>query len=239
MGSVHSGMTTPLNEKGYQELAKSKSDGAMCVFIERVLWKELGSEVTNRGDLAGFAPYYSGSKQVQSYQALLSELKTVKWVQQSKPKSGYHCEPDQWKPDVLCDGIKAEERADWLVKEMGMTRDQARGKVIEEFPKNFPASKGGHKPAGGASSGKWNPMADCDGAKAQDRVKWLKDNEGMTEQAAQAKVMSEFPVVFRWNPEAMCGDSRAKDRADWLMQNQGMNEKQAKEKIMAEFPGMF
>jgi hypothetical protein len=42
----------------------------------------------------------------------------------------------------------------------------------------------------------WNPNAICDGSPAHERAAWLVQNEGMTQHAAQQKVMSEFPSQF-------------------------------------------
>eukprot|EP00435_Cladocopium_sp_Y103_P019587 s1116_g4.t1 len=42
----------------------------------------------------------------------------------------------------------------------------------------------------------WRGDANCDGAPAQNRAKWLMENKGMNEAEAQGQVMSEFPSVF-------------------------------------------
>lgn len=45
-----------------------------------------------------------------------------------------------WPRVVVCDGIPAEERAEWLVKNNSMTRDAAKLQVMREFPNHFLAS---------------------------------------------------------------------------------------------------
>ena len=39
--------------------------------------------------------------------------------------------------EAMCDGKRAEERANWLVQNQGMTSDAARRKVMDEFPRMF------------------------------------------------------------------------------------------------------
>jgi len=93
----------------------------------------------------------------------------------------------------------------------------------------------------------WNPNALCDGSIASERAAWLVSNEGMSQIAAQQKVMCEFPAHFGgidmaipfWNPAALCDGILADERADWLMQNEGMSELAAQDKVMREFPLQF
>merc|ERR1712107_833342 len=68
----------------------------------------------------------------------------------------------------------------------------------------------------------WNPEAECDGARAADRMQWLVDNQGLSLEDAQAQVMQEFPFAFHpgfdwWAPDASCDGSSAEERAQWLM----------------------
>lgn len=42
----------------------------------------------------------------------------------------------------------------------------------------------------------WNPDAQCDGHPASARAKWCMDTCGLTEEAAQERVMNEFPATF-------------------------------------------
>merc|ERR1719491_2208581 len=71
----------------------------------------------------------------------------------------------------------------------------------------------------------WNPNAYCDGVRAEERVLWLQQNEGMTADAARIKVMREFPAALVgggavagpvFNPNAMCDGIRAEERVLWL-----------------------
>jgi hypothetical protein len=42
-----------------------------------------------------------------------------------------------WNPDAMCDGVRAEERMQWLVDNKGMSADDAKSKVKSEFPAIF------------------------------------------------------------------------------------------------------
>jgi len=95
-----------------------------------------------------------------------------------------------------------------------------------------------------APQGLWNPEADCDGARAEDRVQWLVDNRDMSPEDARAQVLGEFPFAFQsgfdwWNPDADCDGSSAEDRAQWLMENEGFSQTAAKIKVKTEFPSVF
>jgi len=64
----------------------------------------------------------------------------------------------------------------------------------------------------------WNPDALCDGSTASERAQWLVSNEGISQIAAQQKVMMEFPALFGgidvatcWNPVVLCDGSLAGD----------------------------
>ncbi|CAE7230043.1 unnamed protein product [Symbiodinium natans] len=80
-------------------------------------------------------------------------------------------------------------------------------------------------------------------SKASARAQWLVENQGLDKEAAQQRIMKEFPSVFGaprgWNPDEDCAGTRAEDRALWLMQNQGMNREDAQRKVMDEFPQLF
>merc|ERR1712113_1042643 len=64
--------------------------------------------------------------------------------------------------------------------------------------------------------GMWNPNANCDGKRAEERAIWLQQNQGMAPMAAQQQVMREFPAQFgggmmgggMWNPNAVCDGKR-------------------------------
>jgi hypothetical protein len=62
-----------LTEEGYQFVASMKDDKEMLAYINRVLTSE-GRVSTSPGDLSGLVPFYSGTKSVQSLNALKSEL---------------------------------------------------------------------------------------------------------------------------------------------------------------------
>jgi len=72
-----------------------------------------------------------------------------------------------------------------LVENHGMSWEDARARVMQEFPFAFHA---------GFSW--WCPDADCDGIPAEDRVQWLMENEGFSRTAAKIKVRSEFPSAL-------------------------------------------
>jgi len=42
-----------------------------------------------------------------------------------------------WNPNAMCDGIRAEERCQWLQRERGMAGQQAQQQVMSEFPGAF------------------------------------------------------------------------------------------------------
>lgn len=93
--------------------------------------------------------------------------------------------------------------------------------------------------------GEWDPVADCDGISAEDRMRWLLQEKGMSAQQAKEQVMSEFPFLFarqvdtRWNPQLFCGEYTAEQRQQWLMKEKGMASHSAKEQVMVEFPQVF
>jgi hypothetical protein len=171
-----------------------------------------------------------------------------------------------WNGNAMCDGIRAEERVLYLMKE-GKSDTHAREQVMREFPAQF-GGGGGFAPAGGCGQ-MYNPNAMCDGKRAEERVEWLQQNEGMSMHAARERVMREFPGQFGgggfapamgvpamgggygggghhghhgggvWNPNAMCDGSRAEERAKWLHENKGMSMHHAQKQVMEEFPGSF
>eukprot|EP00971_Amphidinium_carterae_P304618 6053410-Amphidinium_carterae.1 len=73
------GLTAPLTEEGYQRVAGLKNDAEMSLYIHRVA-ASLGRKVTNVGDLNGFAPYFSGTSQVQNLAKLREELAVKPFV---------------------------------------------------------------------------------------------------------------------------------------------------------------
>jgi len=79
------------------------------------------------------------------------------------------------------------------MKNENMSMMIAQQKVMSEFPSQF--QKFGMPGVGAAPN--WNPNAMCDGSRAEARVDWLVQNQGMTPFAAQHKIMSEFPAQFQ------------------------------------------
>jgi len=161
---------------------------------------------------------------------------------------GYGGSP-QWNPNAMCDGSRAEERANWLQQNKGMTMHAARQQIMKEFSAQFGAPAAAAMPfappVAAVSLGGWNPNAQCDGVRAEERVLYLQQKEGMTVDAARQKVMREFPAQFAgvagpvWNPNAMCDGKRAEERATWLQQNQGLSMDAARNQIIREFPAQF
>jgi len=81
-----------LNEQGHLEIAATRSDADMAIFIERVVSK-LGGVITNKDRLQWFAQYYSGRTGVQAYHRLLNELRQLakmpnQWVRLPPPEAG-------------------------------------------------------------------------------------------------------------------------------------------------------
>mmetsp|Transcript_69897 Transcript_69897/g.167783 ORF Transcript_69897/g.167783 Transcript_69897/m.167783 type:complete len:218 (+) Transcript_69897:115-768(+) len=216
MGNGQAGSMAPLSEMGYQELAKLRNDEEMAIFCERILARD-GKVVTNRGDLTGFVPFYSGTKSVQSFEALANELKSVPWTTSHVGGGG------RWDESVLLEGNSAGDRKKWLMANKHLSEAAAIQQVMGEYPRAFA----------------YDPDANCDGLAAKERVTWLKDNQGLSESAAKAQVMREFPTVFRWLPDTDCSGVRAEDRALWLERNAGKSKADARAQVMADFPGAF
>merc|ERR1719321_518084 len=144
----------------------------------------------------------------------------------------------RWNPDVICQGKKAEDRAQWLMSKKGLKNQPARWQVMAEFPPLFPKPR----------VSEWHGALLCEDKTADERVQWLMANQKMTESKAQRKVMDEFPHVFsawsqQWNPGTLCGDDRtshpADARARWVAENRGVKLETAREIIMMEFPWNF
>merc|ERR1712048_813340 len=111
---------------------------------------------------------------------------------------------------------------------------------------------GGMMDGGIMGGGMWNPNANCDGRRAEERAIWLQQNQGLAPMGAQQQVMQEFPAQFgggmmgggmggggMWNPNAICDGMRAEERAIWLQQNQGLAPMAAQQQVMREFPAEF
>jgi len=70
------GTMAKLSSAGYKLVAASGSRVQMYNFVKRVLAQE-NLVVENEGDLQGMLPYYSGECRVQSYHALVKELRAA------------------------------------------------------------------------------------------------------------------------------------------------------------------
>lgn len=70
------GTMATLNSAGYKLVAASKSRVQMYSFVKRVLAQE-DLVVINEGDLQGLLPYYDGECKIQSYNALVKELRAA------------------------------------------------------------------------------------------------------------------------------------------------------------------
>merc|ERR1719401_1789534 len=85
----------------------------------------------------------------------------------------------KWNGHALCDGKRADDRAKWLVENEGMTVMNARNMVMNQFPQQFGGGGGGTQSlmVSAPEGAKWNGHALCDGKRADDRAKWLQENE--------------------------------------------------------------
>jgi len=106
-----------------------------------------------------------------------------------------------WNPHAMCDGSRAQDRAEWLMKNQGMSAMIAQQKIMSEFPNQFQSF--GMPGVGNAPN--WNPNVMCDGSRAEARVDWLVQNQDMIPFAAQQKIMSEFPQQFGMGSTGMRG----------------------------------
>ncbi|CAK9043376.1 unnamed protein product [Durusdinium trenchii] len=95
-----------------------------------------------------------------------------------------------WRPDAVCDGLLAKDRAQWLVGQ-GRTLPDAQQEVMREFPGVFHLRQ------------RWDGQASCDGASAEERAAWLVANQQMDQEAARKKVMQEFPKQFTFEEAAV------------------------------------
>eukprot|EP00928_Gymnodinium_smaydae_P053412 TRINITY_DN37402_c0_g1_i1.p1 TRINITY_DN37402_c0_g1~~TRINITY_DN37402_c0_g1_i1.p1 ORF type:complete len:637 (+),score=101.93 TRINITY_DN37402_c0_g1_i1:22-1932(+) len=67
------GGTAPLSEQGYRAVVRLRDDFQMGNFVRRTA-ASLGLYVADEGRMAGLLPFYSGTKAVQSFASLRSEL---------------------------------------------------------------------------------------------------------------------------------------------------------------------
>jgi len=155
-----------------------------------------------------------------------------------RPRAASEYHGQQWNADEICDGKRAEDRAQWCVKELGLSLEDAQERVMGEFPNKFVM--------------RWDPDVVCDGQKASARAEWLKENRGMSDHEAQDRVMLEFPSFFGggcgpdtgiapagWKADALCDGKTAQSRAEWLVKETGMARVIAMERVMKEFAPSF
>jgi len=72
-GKEFTGVNAPLDEVGYQIIAKQKNHHSMKRFIRRTV-KELGYFIGDEGGLSGFVPFFSGEIGVQNFSQLRLEI---------------------------------------------------------------------------------------------------------------------------------------------------------------------
>mmetsp|Transcript_72420 Transcript_72420/g.132586 ORF Transcript_72420/g.132586 Transcript_72420/m.132586 type:complete len:515 (-) Transcript_72420:150-1694(-) len=83
------GLTAPLNQDGYLQVAELKSSSQMAVFIQRII-NRLGFTVKNKYGLQGIVPWFNGENATQSYRALQREIQNTamtpgQWVTADEP----------------------------------------------------------------------------------------------------------------------------------------------------------
>mmetsp|Transcript_59810 Transcript_59810/g.110719 ORF Transcript_59810/g.110719 Transcript_59810/m.110719 type:complete len:267 (+) Transcript_59810:114-914(+) len=69
------GAIATLDEDGYRGLAALRSTPEMKVFIRRIITEQLEAHVVDEAGLSGFAPYYSGVHETQTFERLTQELR--------------------------------------------------------------------------------------------------------------------------------------------------------------------
>jgi len=74
------GRTAPLNERGYQAVARMKSRGNMRAFMRRIL-NAAERKVTDEAAFDGLAAYYDGEISVKNFEQLQKELLSVSWTE--------------------------------------------------------------------------------------------------------------------------------------------------------------
>eukprot|EP00435_Cladocopium_sp_Y103_P023106 s295_g5.t1 len=140
-----------------------------------------------------------------------------------------------WNPHVLCDGVPAGHRAAWCIDHLGLNSEEARRRVLEEFPLKF-----GHP--------LWNPDLLCAGPSSEDRARWCVQSCGMTVSEAQDRVMAEFAKVFeqaanesleKWNPEIDCDGTLSLVLAEQRAEDTGLSANAARTWVMQEFASLF
>mmetsp|Transcript_190 Transcript_190/g.785 ORF Transcript_190/g.785 Transcript_190/m.785 type:complete len:546 (-) Transcript_190:185-1822(-) len=150
-----------------------------------------------------------------------------------------------WNGEAVCDGERAEARAQWCLQNLGQSVEAARQRVMGEYPSAFGSAPAAPPvaAAAGCGSGGWNGEAVCDGERAEARAQWCMQNLGLSVEVARQRVMGEYPQQFSgaagWNPEAVCDGQRAEERAQWCVQNLHLAHGAAQQRVMGEYPQHF
>jgi hypothetical protein len=248
---------------------RTSNDGD--VFVGRNKDGEVGKLNLNKGGPVNNIWCHNGGKSEEGEILIVMDLSRVSWAKASKGgdlptdafKAGntksdgdiYACRSDEGAVGKMSvSGDKVNNfwyHGDWFSKSKGEIL------CIDLSEKSSPPEASGYKPpappvapppADDKPDDKppvdvslYNADADCDGVKAGERVQWLRDNKGMSEDEAKSTVMREFPDAFSddWMPDVMCDGVRAQDRAKWLVLNEGLSMQAAREKVKKEFPNVF
>lgn len=131
----------PLSEAGYQKVAALKSDEMMQQYMWRIL-KVHRRQALDLGQFAGLAPYYSGTKDVQTHARLAEELLSMPWavpVAQAKhvdPTTGFVAVSQPFQQDT--DGSVAPLSEDGYRMVAALKNDAA----MATFTKRLLASDG-------------------------------------------------------------------------------------------------
>lgn len=103
-----------------------------------------------------------------------------------------------WDCDRQCGIFKAGERATWVVEHCSTSLHEARLRVMREFPAAFGRPRSiSNSSLSTVCPEDWDCEEFCGGRPSRDRVETLVKNYGMSEDAAQLRVMQEFPTRFR------------------------------------------
>jgi hypothetical protein len=73
------GENADLDEHGYQQIVALQDDSEMEDFISRVIFVH-DAHVVDKKHVTALAPYYSGTKRVQTFAALVKELTGLTWA---------------------------------------------------------------------------------------------------------------------------------------------------------------
>jgi len=124
-------ISASLDEDGYKKIANSKSGVQMRIFIRRVLGK-LGLKVSDEEEFRRVVPYYSGEKSVQSYAALIEELKDPErsshWSKSLDDHPGIALTEDGYQRVAkLKNDMEMAKFMRWLVNSMSLKVDKDEG----------------------------------------------------------------------------------------------------------------